>query len=251
MALTMNQKSVPAPAMIATSTSIAASVLGRDEAERGGDEREREQGLHAEHGPVARLPHPPGDHAQQAGHEQAAGERSGAIVVIPPAPSQPAITAIRLAAASSAATIAPTVTAVGRSPRRERLQRRARGLVLRAPARVAARLGLGAACAAIDSALGADSELRARRPEPRSLALRRRGRWRSLRRLRLCANLGLLERLAQRRGCGARVGRRRGSRAPPPPARRLLRSPRGRYRGRCRRSRTRGARPRRAAAWRT
>ena len=82
MAFTRNQNSVPATAMIATRTSIAATFVGGDEAERGGDERERRAASACRGPPSTGPPHPPGDHAQEARHEQAARERAGAVVVV-------------------------------------------------------------------------------------------------------------------------------------------------------------------------
>ena len=78
-----------------------------------------------------------------------ARERRGARSSSPPTPSQPAITAIRFAAASTAADDRADRDGGRALPGSERLQRGAGGLVLRAAARVAARTRLlGRACRA-------------------------------------------------------------------------------------------------------
>ena len=122
--------------------------------------------------------------------------------VSPPRLFQPATIAIRLAMARTTAAMAPTVTAVGRSTARERLERCAGGLVLRAAARVAARRGCRGAAA------GAGARSR----EGGRLRTRTRLRFWPLTTLR---QPGSPPARRAARGRGARDRRRRGSLAPP------------------------------------
>src|ERR671922_1239688 len=89
---------------------------GGDQGKRGEDDRDREQRLHSEHGPVAGLPHAERDDAQDARYEQAARDRAAVAV----AGSRPGVPAgnerDEVRERDTAAAIAPTVTAVGRSP---------------------------------------------------------------------------------------------------------------------------------------
>ena len=78
MALTMNQKSVPAPARITTRISAAPRSGAVTSAERGEDQRDREQRLHAEHGPVAERHMP---QATDRGDRPELRQRDGATLV--------------------------------------------------------------------------------------------------------------------------------------------------------------------------
>ena len=66
-AFTRNQNSVPAAPMIASASDDGEHVLGLDQEQRPDDDQEREQGLEAEHRPVARVPHarPPSQHQRR------------------------------------------------------------------------------------------------------------------------------------------------------------------------------------------